>query len=429
MKDYYKILNINRDASIEEIKRSYRQLALKYHPDRNNGDKNYEEIFKSVTEAYTVLIDFDKRKKYDSERFQESNKQTNSQEKSEITPATFLKIFNDIKNTLLQAQPSAINAFKLYETLKELLSDYNISFLVKNATPEMNKMIVNEILICSSFIHESAYEILQPKLLILAQGNGILINTIKSYKQKTKEQNTTSRPLQDKSSSDFRGIFFIIFAVVIIFVIAYNSNKNPSTHTYEENHNVENGDLNNTFNEAKNSDNVVAPIEINKTNSVSEEDKLIADGWKESDLINGQMPSCYNFRPRRGSTDNMLEVHVGGGTDVVIKVMNINTEKCVRYVYINSGSTYQIKNIPEGIYYLKIAYGKGWYSKTENNKCVGRFLRNPLYEKGTDIMDFHVQYHGNSYSIPSFQLQLDVISDQNTNSFNSHDISETEFND
>lgn len=64
-KDYYKILGINRNASEDEIKRAYRKLALKYHPDRNPNNKQAEERFKEVNEAYQVLGDPQKRARYD----------------------------------------------------------------------------------------------------------------------------------------------------------------------------------------------------------------------------------------------------------------------------------------------------------------------------------------------------------------------------
>jgi len=64
-KDFYEILDLPRDATPEEIKKSYRQMALKYHPDRNPGDKTAEEKFKEAAEAYSVLIDLEKRSTYD----------------------------------------------------------------------------------------------------------------------------------------------------------------------------------------------------------------------------------------------------------------------------------------------------------------------------------------------------------------------------
>lgn len=65
-KDYYKILNVSRGASTDDIKKAFRKLARKYHPDVNPGDKKAEEKFKEINEAYEVLSDPEKRKKYDT---------------------------------------------------------------------------------------------------------------------------------------------------------------------------------------------------------------------------------------------------------------------------------------------------------------------------------------------------------------------------
>jgi curved DNA-binding protein len=64
--DYYKILDIPKDATKQQIKKAYRKLAMKYHPDKNKGDKNAEEKFKQVSEAYAVLSDEEKRQQYDT---------------------------------------------------------------------------------------------------------------------------------------------------------------------------------------------------------------------------------------------------------------------------------------------------------------------------------------------------------------------------
>ena len=68
-RDYYEVLGVKKDASAEEIKKAYRKAAMKYHPDRNPGDKTAEERFKECGEAYEVLSDEGKRQRYDQYGF------------------------------------------------------------------------------------------------------------------------------------------------------------------------------------------------------------------------------------------------------------------------------------------------------------------------------------------------------------------------
>ena len=64
-RDYYEVLGVDKSASADEIKKAYRKMAVKYHPDKNPGDKEAEEKFKEAAEAYSVLSDADKKAKYD----------------------------------------------------------------------------------------------------------------------------------------------------------------------------------------------------------------------------------------------------------------------------------------------------------------------------------------------------------------------------
>ena len=64
-RDYYDVLGVQKTATDEEIKIAYRKIAIKYHPDRNPGDKEAEERFKEAAEAYEVLHDSQKRQQYD----------------------------------------------------------------------------------------------------------------------------------------------------------------------------------------------------------------------------------------------------------------------------------------------------------------------------------------------------------------------------
>jgi len=64
-RDYYEILGVGKGASADDIKRAYRRLAMKYHPDKNPGDKAAEDKFKECAEAYEVLSNAEKRQRYD----------------------------------------------------------------------------------------------------------------------------------------------------------------------------------------------------------------------------------------------------------------------------------------------------------------------------------------------------------------------------
>lgn len=99
--NYYELLGVNHGATAEEIKKAYRQLALKYHPDRNGGSKEAEEKFKRITQAYAILIDPDKRKSYDL-RLKTGSRNTESSEsgyrKEDYDDFDPAEIFKDLFN-------------------------------------------------------------------------------------------------------------------------------------------------------------------------------------------------------------------------------------------------------------------------------------------------------------------------------------------
>jgi len=153
--------------------------------------------------------------------------------------------------------------------------------------------------------------------------------------------------------------------------------------------------------------------------------------WKKQYVANGDAPNCENIVARfDNDIDNYLKVNVGSNTDVVVKLMKVNAsyDQCIRISYVRSNDSYNIRNIPEGKYYLKIAYGKDWRQKVIAGQCYGKFMRSPLYEKGDQILDFNLKKNSDGYSIPSFELSLDVIASDFDNNFRTNGISEEEFN-
>ncbi len=163
------------------------------------------------------------------------------------------------------------------------------------------------------------------------------------------------------------------------------------------------------------------------------------NGWNKNKYDSGQTLECENINTEYDyKIDNSLKVSVGSGCDdVVVKLMKKqvnNSDICIRIIYIRSGDIFLLKNIPEGIYYLKIAYGKDWRQKIVDNKCYGKFIRNALYEIGNHKLDFRLIHDSNgNISIPYYELSLDkvMINKYNKNrrsTFSSKKIEESKFN-
>jgi uncharacterized protein YgiM (DUF1202 family) len=160
--------------------------------------------------------------------------------------------------------------------------------------------------------------------------------------------------------------------------------------------------------------------------------------WKKQEANTGDNPECENISPQYDKDlDNKLIVHVGYNYDVVVKVMTFSNE-CIRIAYIKSGDTYSITHIPEGNYYLKLAYGKDYRKSIEDGQCKVRFLRDATYKKSGENLDFYKvrkedSVEGeNSYKnweVPSYELSLNIeYVKGGFSNFNSNKISEGEFN-
>lgn len=103
------------------------------------------------------------------------------------------------------------------------------------------------------------------------------------------------------------------------------------------------------------------------------------------------------------------------------------TGEDIRQVYIPSRSTYVIKGIPQGKYYLKIAFGR---SPQVGPNCAFKFEKDAYYKKGDDILNFNFVREANGYSVPSFELSLDVeVTFTEGGTYDQDVITMSEFND
>lgn len=151
-----------------------------------------------------------------------------------------------------------------------------------------------------------------------------------------------------------------------------------------------------------------------------------------SNYQTGDLPSCesetfeYDY-----NLDNHLKVLVNSNFDVVLKMMKKQqpVDVCIRTVYIQSSDFYLIKNIPQGKYFLKIAYGNNWKQKTIEGECYGFFRENATYEIGKQILNYNVIQLSDRVDVPSYSLSLGVKAKEGFEAtFNSFTISEDEFN-
>jgi hypothetical protein len=156
------------------------------------------------------------------------------------------------------------------------------------------------------------------------------------------------------------------------------------------------------------------------------------DGWLPKQYETGDTPTCDQVKAEYDTNlDNHLKVTVNSSTDVMLKLMKKQSDGdvCIRTVFIESGDFTLIKNIPEGKYYLKIAYGNDWREKHIDGKCTGRFIENAQYEIGKERLNYKIVQLSNRVDVPSYSLSLGNRAKEGVDaSFNTETISEEEFN-
>lgn len=166
-----------------------------------------------------------------------------------------------------------------------------------------------------------------------------------------------------------------------------------------------------------------------KTEELSElttvQKQLIDDGWKLGNPREGDLPEEYGVTARLGIVDNYFDVELIGDVDMVIKIVNVETRETVRYMFVTHNSRSTINEIPNGKYYLKLAYGNDWMSHREGCHIDGKFTRNVVYEKSNDYFDF-----GSTGSLESvsYSLKIKVERGQPYKDFSTSTITEKEFN-
>jgi len=165
LKDYYKILEVTPVATQQEIRKSFRRLALKYHPDKNEGDHLSEALFKEVQEAYEVLSDPQQREEYHYKRWYNRSVRAGFSERA-LTPQGILAECRQLENYVVSMNIFQIDFDALSFHIRQLLSDSNIGILHQFNEGSVNHDIIRTLLKAAQPL-PSVY--LQPVTLLLAR--------------------------------------------------------------------------------------------------------------------------------------------------------------------------------------------------------------------------------------------------------------------
>ncbi len=369
MKNHYEIIGLSPSATQEQIKLAYTNAIL-----RIQGQTDFAERFVTIQEAYDILSHSDTRKIFDKElRNFYTGKYTNHSK-------SFSQKIQSIKEEL---KPKINHWISLFRP--------KINF--KKISPYFPYIALAVVIIL------------------------IILGLRACNDNKPKEIDTTV--LQERASPQA-----IPQESHDISTKEFGNNKSDSASSTDSAHSP-------TVDEIFHNPTVNISIPAFVDPITKDSLDLVKNGYLPRHIKNGGEPDCFNYTPQKSNVNNRLIVYVGYKTDVVVKLISQETEKCIRYFYIRGGSTYTIYGIPQGIYYLKLAYGKQWMMSNANGQCVGKFLRNAKYEIGKETLNYNFKYSDNrdGYRIPSFHLKLGISFDfDKSDNFRSDNISEERFN-
>lgn len=155
----------------------------------------------------------------------------------------------------------------------------------------------------------------------------------------------------------------------------------------------------------------------------AQQQALTDEGW-EAVTPEDDISERYGLKPVYGIQDNYFDITIGKGCAVAVKIIDLATDRCIRYAYVPEGGTSTVQEIPQGTYYLKLAYGRDWMELATDSCAIGKFTRDVSYERSDDTFDFGRK---NQQQAVCCQLFINVKNVRACNSFRTSPISEEEF--
>lgn len=212
-KDYYKILEVTPAASPADIKRSYRKLAVKYHPDKNNGNKLSEARFKEIQEAYRILADEAKRAEYNRSNAYYNYTSHVKDDKKQQAPATAQSLLHQSQNLRRQItmlDPYRMNKLAVFQQIQHLLSHHHLQVLQSHNDHRINKKIIEETLICCRYLPYAHVEKICFQLATIAGADNQLYQRIYQFSRQARLQTYWNK---------YKMLAAIIAAIVLCYAI------------------------------------------------------------------------------------------------------------------------------------------------------------------------------------------------------------------
>lgn len=214
-KDYYKILDIHHTANQQEIKKAYRQLAMKFHPDRNEGDPLAENHFKEVQEAYEILSHPGRRSAYNQLRwYRYSNHR--QYDNLPITSYSILHKCKALNRYISTLAGFDINKFALNNYILQLLSESSLKLLIKENDKSSNEFIIKELLKSTYPLPLKSIKNIATLLLRLAGDDRQTIEVINKYLKYKKNSFYWSQ---------YQPVIVLIISILLCLLIYYVSNS------------------------------------------------------------------------------------------------------------------------------------------------------------------------------------------------------------
>lgn len=186
-KNYYQILGVPPNAAVEEIKRSYRLLANKFHPDKNPGSLNAEAAFKEIAEAYEILSNAKKREEYHERKFSSINYRFH--QNGIISLESIFQEVRQLEVFVSNVDPFRINCDALYVSLQNLLTERKVLLIEKENSQAINEKFVDQLLFIADPLNYKMSNSVVKKLHPIITSYTLSLKTIQFLKRKKSKEN------------------------------------------------------------------------------------------------------------------------------------------------------------------------------------------------------------------------------------------------